>query len=352
MGRKRQSDNHLPPRVYRHRGGYRYVPKVGNPVPLGNDLAEALRKYAMQVQSETCAEDGTVGWLIDWYLANIGTVAPRNAPRTISDKADHAIKLKKELGHFPLRLLRPYHVREYLDLGVLEKRAVRANREKALLSHACTVAVGKGWIEVNPCLKVTRNFETPRERYIEDAEMNSVLVHCSLQVQAVALLIYRTLQRPGDILRWSRKNLIERDNFKVLHFIQSKTRAVMDIAISSDMARIFADLESEGAAKVAKRKTVLIHEPMTLIYNRSRKPFTEAGISGMFRKACVIAGVKDFAIYDLKGKGATDMYRDGQRLSVICALCGHDSEATTERYIKARLHEVVQPNMRRILPTG
>ena len=86
----------------------------------------------------------------------------------------------------------------------------------------------------------------------------------------------------------------------------------------------------------------------TAVSSRTRPPPARPSISSMFRDACVAAGVTDFGIYDLKGKGATDMYRDGERLSVICALCGHDSEGTTERYIKARLHEVVEPNMRRV----
>lgn len=316
------------------------MPKGGKPVNLGRDLPEALKKYATLIQGEqlTGGEKDTVGWLINWYLLNIAVVAPRNKPATIAEKKVSGERIKAGLGHIPLRLLRPFHVREYLDLGVEQHRAVRANREKALLSHACTIAVGKGWIDVNPCRGVPRNHESKRERYIEDHEMHAVLPHCSLNLRAIALLIYRTLQRPGDILTWSEANIILRDGQRVLRVIQSKTGAQLDIAISADIDAIFDELRAD-------RRTVV---GMTIIHNRRAKPYTMAGIKGMWNVACHAAGVKDFGIYDMKGKGATDMYRDGVPIERISALCGHASVTTTETYIKARLTDVMQPNRRKI----
>jgi integrase len=66
----------------------------------------------------------------------------------------------------------------------------------------------------------------------------------------------------------------------------------------------------------------------------------------MFRKATVAAGVKDFAPYDLKAKGATDLYEDGTLLEDIRALCGHESVKTTEVYIKRHSRKTVKPNDR------
>jgi hypothetical protein len=47
---------------------------------------------------------------------------------------------------------------------------------------------------------------------------------------------------------------------------------------------------------------------MTLIHTGRGQPYAEKSISGMwgtYVRAC--DGIKDFGIYDLKGKGATDM---------------------------------------------
>lgn len=56
------------------------------------------------------------------------------------------------------------------------------------------------------------------------------------------------------------------------------------------------------------------------------------------------AGVKSFGFYDMKGKGATDMWLAGIPLEQIQALCGHGSVKTTEIYVKSRWRGTVEPN--------
>ena len=70
----------------------------------------------------------------------------------------------------------------------------------------------------------------------------------------------------------------------------------------------------------------------------------------MFRRVVEKAGLKDFGPYDLKGKAATDMYRQRDSLERIQELLGHTSVTTTERYIKARFSESVRPNMTELPP--
>ncbi len=68
----------------------------------------------------------------------------------------------------------------------------------------------------------------------------------------------------------------------------------------------------------------------------------------MFRRYVTKARLTDFGMYDLKGKGATDMYRHGIAIELIQHLLGHESITTTEIYLKARLADVAMPNMREI----
>jgi site-specific recombinase XerD len=65
-----------------------------------------------------------------------------------------------------------------------------------------------------------------------------------------------------------------------------------------------------------------------------------------FRRYVKKCGLKDFGLYDLKGKAATDMYRAGVPLEQIQHLLGHSSIKTTEIYIKARLPDLVAPTSR------
>lgn len=341
MPRPRLHNTGLPERVYKHGNGYRYKPANGKAVPLGKELAAALTKHAEIVEAERLSVTDSCAWLIDWYMANLSTLAPDNAARTIEDKVTDAAQLKSRIGHIPFREVRPMNVREYLDLGLAEKRATRANREKALLSHIFSKARDKGLVDVNPCLKVTKNRERKPDRYHEDDETLAVLNACNVQTWAVAMLIYRTLQRPGDILTWSASNIIEREGRRILSFIQSKTGARVEIAITADIEDILAKLKTN-------RKIV----GMTLVHNRRGQPYTEDGLRAMWTaakaRARKLMPIGDFGIYDLKAKGATEMYQAGERIEVICALCGHDSVTTTETYIKRHLRQVIEPNTRQL----
>lgn len=345
MARPRLTDKHLPPRVYVHGRKVRYHAPTGKMIVLGtvDDLPEALRAYGALIQLDSGQAD-TVAWLIDWYLAN---VSPQKADLTLATNKKEAVKLKKELGHIPLASLESRHVGDYLDLGVSENRAIRANRERALLSHACTLAVRKGWMKVNPCRGVQRNPERKRPRYVEDAEMVVLWAACNVQTRALATLIYRTLQRPDDILGWTRANLITRSidgvDRQVIKFTQSKTGRAMEIFVTAEIEAVFKELAQD------KRKLT----GMTLIHNRRGQRYTMSGVESMWttarsKAAKKLASVVDVTLYDMKGKGATDMYRAGVQLSFISHLCGHESVNTTETYIKARLVVPVEPNRTKV----
>jgi len=53
--------------------------------------------------------------------------------------------------------------------------APRVREPDVCLSGVFKWAVRKGWTEVNPCLEVQKHSEPPRERYIEDHELERLL---------------------------------------------------------------------------------------------------------------------------------------------------------------------------------
>ncbi len=365
MPRTRQSNPlNLPPRVYAHRGRFRFIPKGEKPIDLGADLAIALERHAALLQERqfTGGAKDTVGWLLDNYLANIRIYAPDNTPATIAEKTAMVPKLKEALGHIPLRLLRPFHVRDYLDLGIQQNRAVRVNREKALLSHACTVAMGKGWIDSNPCRGVTRNKERKRQRIIEDHEIHAVLARCSTPMRCLAWLIYRTLQRPQDIITWTAANIRTLDGKTVIenaqHKVAGSTGAIVYIEITPEIQALLDELKAHRQQTAATRSRRQGQDPTRvielreatgpLIRAKGNRGFTIQGVKTNWNKACKAAGVSDFGIYDMKGRGATDMRDDGVPLEIISHLCGHASVTTTETYLKQRMRGVVQPNRRKL----
>jgi integrase len=336
MGRKRAHfDKHdLPPRVYIHHGAYRYHPREGNRVPLGRDYGEAMRRWASIVNPTN--EVGTVSALIDWYLLE---VAPKKAPRTYADNLREAENLKKGLGHIPYTQLRPHHVAIYRDERGKDA-PVRANREKALLSHVYTKAMEKGTVDFNPCKGVKRNPEKRRERMIEDHEYQAVYACAESSVRRMMMLIYRTCQRPEDLIKVGIADIkrVEHQGkeVRVVRIQQGKTGKTVDIILAGDLLDL---VDTHLNAPTVWP---------TFVHTRAGKRYTYSGLVAMFRRYLQKAKITDFGLYDLKAKGATDMYRAGVAIEQIQQLLGHESVTTTEIYIKARLPDISMPNMREI----
>lgn len=341
MGRKRKDNPlKLPDRTYFKHGRFWYVHRTNDWEDLGTDLAEAKRKgnHLNDPQSTF----GTMAWYLDAFVVHcekrVGLPKSRNglSPRTYEDYKQNAEPLKAYFGKMSPSSVKPHHVRKYLDLGIDLDRAIRANREKACLSTCFTWMIGDGesGVTVNPCIGVKRNPEQKRERYISHDEYDAVYQLATRQVRGLMALIYRTLQRPGDILKWTRHNIVVKAERRVLRFRQGKTGAWIEIIVSEEMDAILTNLASDNR----------VISGMTLIHNNRGQPYTEDGISSMFRRYVNKAKLKDFALYDLKGKGATDMWLAGMPLEKIQLLCGHDSVTTTEIYVKCRWTEPVEAN--------
>ena len=336
-GRPRKDPSQkLPSRVYLRAGSFYYVHRIdGRWENLGKDLA-AVRKKAASY-SAGAAVIGTMGhWLMEWLDELQRRVKAGDlAARTAADYTDAVEKLRLFFGRMDPASVEPTHVAEYLDIGRDTCRSVRANREKAALSSCYTWLVRRGIVKVNPCIGVAKNTETKRDRHISDDEYHAVFDVASPPVRAWMVLIYRTLQRPADILAWNRRTIVERDGVRALEFKQSKTGRRMSIVLNAEIDQALAALRQARAV-----------EGMPLVPTEAGQHYTETGLASMFRRHTVEARVANFAPYDLKAKGATDMYASGVPLETICALCGHESVKTTEIYIKAHSSAPVAANGR------
>lgn len=343
MGRPRKTaDQGLPKRVYLKHGAYYFVHATKPPrwERLGTDLAKA-KKVAEGYNGDDPTR-GAIGWWIDEWLrtevpdrVRAGTLAQR----TMDDYTEDVKPIKVAMGHLTPVGLKTRHVTEYLRLGRDLDRPVRANRERSALSSCISWMVEHehAGLLVNVVRLAKRNPETPRSRYITDAEYDAVYKIAGPAVRAWMELMYRTLQRPSDILRWTHSNLSMDGGRQVLSFRQGKTKAWVRIEVTPTLQKAFGDL-----ALARKKKSLY------LIPCEDGTPYTEDGIAGMMRRHVVASGVADFAPYDAKAKGATDMYQAGVPLVQISQLCAHDSVRTTEIYIKQHLSQVMQPNDREI----
>jgi integrase len=345
MGRPRKdSSQGLPKRVYLKSGAFYYVHAEEKPrwENLGTDLAVA-RNIADAYNSGLSAR-GTMAWWLDEWIVFLKNQVGKGLlkTRTLSDYEKALPYLKPFFGAMLPRAIGAPDVKDYLDVGADEGRPIRANREKAALSSCMSwmILQKASGLKGNVCLQVPRNPETPRDRYVSDAEYNAVYDIAGPAVRAWMELMYRTLQRPADILTWTKSNFIEENGQKLLSFRQSKTGARLKIVVTSQLQRCFDEMAAARANQKKKVKSIY------LICARDGKPYTPMGLSSMARRHIADCQITDFAIYDCKSKGATDMYQSGVSIETISALCGHESVTTTEIYIKRHLVRPLNPNER------
>jgi hypothetical protein len=283
MGRPRKNNPlNLPDRVYPHHGAFFYVHKDGRWERLGTDVEEARRKGRLYNDPDTTY--GTLGYYLDAFVVHCAARVARKdlAQRTYEDYKRDVEPLKVFFAVMTPASVEPHHIGKYLDLCAENGRAVRGNREKACLSSCFTwlVRTGEGSVKVNPCLSVKRNRETPRERYVEHEEYHALRPVAVRQVRGLLDLVYRTLQRPEDVITWTPANIVSKVEpdggiRKIIRNDQGKTGTIVDIAVTPEIEAILKDLRVDGAATGPGQ---------TLIHKADGFPYTYDGLSSMLRR--------------------------------------------------------------------
>ena len=343
MGRPRKNpDQGLPNRLYLKSGRFYYVhPITEKWEGVGTDLATAKR-IALAYGSGGIPTGSMEFWLRKFLVrCEQRVVAGTLAPISLECYAENVEDLTPFFGKMSPALIKSRHVTEYLDEQMNDGRAVRGNREIACLSACMSWMVQRdhAGLEVNVCKGVTRNKEFSRTKYVTDEEFRKVHEHCSLVVRVWLQLIYITLQRPSDVLRWTWSQSIKMVNgVEVLQFNQSKTGVEITIALSQDMKDLFESVKLDRAKQTKAASSDF------LICTESGEPYTTSGIVSMASRYIKESGV-DFAPYDSKSKGATDMFTsESHSIEEISQLCGHKSITTTQIYIRKHLKKTMISN--------
>lgn len=360
MGRRRADQSSgLEPRVYRNHGALFYVHRSGKWERLGTDVAEANAKARLYNDPE--GQFGTMVYWLDTFLVHCEArvKAGTLAQRTLEDYTSAIKGTEEKPGALRTYFappvtptdVEPNMVQEFLDINAELGRPVPANREKACLSSCMGWLIRTGKVPglvINPCLRasgIKRNPESKRDRYVSHDEYREVWAQAPTSVRLMMELTYRTLQRPeSDIILWTTANLVTEDGQRRLSFRQGKTGKAMKIALTPALH----ELIKGTSGTVAKLRQPLVH-------TRDGKAYTYDGLSAMLKRAIgkanevraekKIEPMKPFGFRDLKGKGATDMWRADVPIETIQHLCGHEDKTTTEIYVKQRWQETAISNL-------
>lgn len=335
---------------------YYYLDTGGKPrreIPLGPDYVIAVTRWVELTKIENVAPATTFKDVADLYLQR---VVPTKAPRTQADNIKELANLLKFFNDPPIAFeaIEPQHVRQYLTWRG-ETAKVRANREKALLSHVWNMARDWGVTALpNPCAGIKGFKETGRDIYVEDEVLQAVYAAASQPLKDAIDLAYLTGQRPADVLRMSATHV--RDG--LLRVGQGKTAKKLRIELEGASGPNALGLK---LAEIAERKRQNRVIDLALVVNRQGSRLTAYGLDNAFddarekaAKAARKAGDEDiataieaFQFRDLRAKAGTDK-ADADGLQAAQRQLGHKNIRMTEHYV--RLGDRVTPTARKAGP--
>jgi integrase len=306
------------------KGGTYYHVSSGKPrawTKLDRDYAVALRLYADIEGTQYPDNDVTFKAIATRYRRER---LPKKAPQTQRDNEKELRNLEAVFGDVPIDRIKPHHVRRYLDERGL-KAKVRANREKALLSHVFNCAREWGYTDApNPCAGVKGHRETGRDRYVEDDEYRAVYDQAHFTVQDAMDVAYLTGQRPADVLKIQRFDI--RDG--ALWITQGKTGKKLRIEVTGELEKVIQRIHNRPRKATG----------LALIQDEEGQGVTYAALRSRFDKARDVAGV-NFQFRDIRAKAATD----AEDLQYAQKLLGHKHQTMTQHYTRNRKGEKVRP---------
>lgn len=297
-------------------------------INLGHDLRQA-KKQLLELEGEA-PEPGTVADHLDDLIATRKKLvrAGKLSIRTVDDNESEVIHLKEAFGKMRPDAVKSPHIWLYLHKYRGAEAPVRANREISLLSNMFNGLLGAGLIDVNPCIGVERNDETPRDRLILDGELRSFMKYCwkngdaGKRIALAAYIAYLTGKAQGQILTLTRGQLLKEG----VAFAKRKRGAATLVLWTRHLRRAVQEAIDMPS----------ITEPLYVIHNQAGKPYTASGFKALWHRRmsewCAL-GHERFTFHDLRAKATTDMEDQGRRSS---DLTGHRLESTVKRVYDRR----------------
>lgn len=339
--KKRKSYNKKLPSRWRFKHGsyyYRVPPgmeeKWDNKTEfrLGATLSDSYKEWASRIELHVNAK--TIGDLLERYELE---EVPKKAAKTQESYTAAIRKIRPIFGHMLITELKTIHVFQYRDRrGKVAPTA--CNHEVGVLSHAYSKAIEWGLSDENPIKGKVRKIATkPRDRYVEDWELDEALTVASPLIKAYVNLRLQLGLRRGDMLRIKNDDLLEEG----ISVIPSKTQDSTGKKIIYQWTE-----ELRFAVNEVKNLTTRIQSEWLFCTRKGKCYMNENGRSNSFdsvwnrfmAKALKETKLKNrFTEHDLRAKAASDT-----DLAHAQKLLGHSSPVMTERVYR-RKTEIILP---------
>lgn len=305
----------LPEHVFEAHGALYFLDPAQPPVHIGpaSDVAGMYRWLADRV-SAPAAAPAKVYTMNDAFDRYDREVIPELSPNTQAEYRRYLKVLRAEFGHRRPDDIEPRDIGRFLDVASAK---VLQNKRVAVLSAVFGKLVGR-WYEAtrNPCAKVERNPEYPRDRLVTDAEFDAVHALAPVRVQLMMELALLTGQRQGDLLslRWSQ---VTDDG---IAFRQAKTGKRLMVMLSPALRDVLE--------RAKKLKPDLPRE--FVIRTFEGRGYTPLGFRANWQRVMdkyMKSGGERFRFHDIRAKSASD----SDSLEHAYERLGHTSIAMTRK---------------------
>ncbi|WP_334597474.1 tyrosine-type recombinase/integrase [Pseudomonas alvandae] len=349
MRPRKTANRDLPPRMIRRerkrKSGYVWVSYYYDgrtadgrrkEIPLGNDLDEAKVEWARLDRKAIPKPSHLMGSVFDRYESQ---VMPGLTKGTQDDYQKGLRQLRKSFELAPVDAMTPQVIAQYRDT---RSAKVRANREIALLSTIFTHAREWGLTDkANPCSRLRRNKEVPRDFYAGEIVWNAVYEEADQELKDAMDLAYLSGQRPGDVLKVSKTDI----NNGFLRVGQDKTGKLLRIRLHDSRLGIFLDelLDRKAMAGITTSTLITNKNGLRMSYAMLRNRWDEARDRAAANAAAngdtaLVATIRQFQFRDIRPKAASEIEDIGD----ASRLLGHSKEEMTKRVYR-RVGEIVKP---------
>ncbi len=281
-----------------------------------------------------------MGAIFDKYEREI---IPGKKPRTQQDNRNELKQLRKAFESAPIDAVTPQVVAQYRDARTAK---TRGNREIALLSHVFNIAREWGLTEKeNPCIRVRRNKETPRDYYAAEDVWEAVYSVAVQELKDAMDIAYLTGQRPADTI----KALVGDISEEFLLVGQGKTGKRLRIRLTdgekpTGLGAFLNELLErrilngiKGSHLITNASGLRMSYPM--LRNRWDEARTEAARKAAEEgKLDLAERIRQFQFRDIRPKAASEI----DDLGHASRLLGHSKEQITKTVYR-RVGEIVEP---------
>ena len=246
------------------------------------------------------------------------------------DKSQIERRLNPIIGKLRLKAITP---RDVAMVHAKEKErttACTANHLLTLMKRMFNLAIKWEMLEKNPAKDQEKFNEGPlRERYLDKEELPRFLAALDeendrLSVAALRMLLYTGCRREEILsLKWENARLDE----DRIYLPKTKNGRSRTVHLNGRAKEVIVELKARKDQEERTRGSVYVFP--------SRKGTKKGYIYDLrkpFEKACLIAGIENFHIHDLRHTFASLAVSSGADLYVVQRLLGHQDIAMTQRY--------------------